>query len=109
MAWEIHFHPTVVSDLEAFSASTVHRVLKIFDSLKSDDGVLSGMSLRVEGSRDLRFVKSMDLRVIYEVRESEMSVVVLRVSRDSAGRGQNIEEKKTKTHLSGVGFVQTSL
>jgi mRNA interferase RelE/StbE len=73
----VRFHPSAVRDLERLEARMRRRIATAVDRLASDRRGHGAVKLR--GAEDLWWIRVGDHRVIYQIRDAVLLVLVIRV------------------------------
>lgn len=79
MSYEIRFTPASVRDIRKLSSLDQQRVLKKINEL--EDTPRPAGSLKLKNAEDLFRIRTGDLRIIYQIRDDHLLVVIIRIAR----------------------------
>jgi mRNA interferase RelE/StbE len=75
--YEIRFHPSTARELERLDAQARRRVERAVDRLAQEPR--AGGAVKLRGAEDLWRLRVGDYRVIYQIRDAALLVLVIRV------------------------------
>jgi mRNA interferase RelE/StbE len=75
--YAVRFHPSAARELEKLEPGVRRRIARAVDRLANDP--LGGGAMKLRGAEDLWRLRVGDYRVIYQVRDAVLLVLVIRV------------------------------
>lgn len=75
--YAVRFHPSAARELEQLTAEVRRRVARAVDRLAADPR--GGEAIKLRGADDLWRLRVGDYRVVYQVRDAVLLVLVIRV------------------------------
>jgi mRNA interferase RelE/StbE len=75
--YSIEFHPAALRDLRQLTRQIQAQIAPVIDAL-ADEPPLSGV-VKLHGAENLYRVRSGDYRILYEIRDSALIVVVVKI------------------------------
>jgi len=78
MIYSIEFRPTVLKDIKRFPKRDLVRIKKRIDALCTD--LPDPTTTKMKGNNQLHKVRSGDYRIIYEIYDDKLVVLVVKIS-----------------------------
>ncbi len=74
--YTIQFHPSAVKDYNKIPKKIIHKINSLIESLKQNPRPSGYIKLK---NRDAYRIRAGDYRIIYEIHEKEVVVIVMRI------------------------------